>query len=137
MSRLHKSRRIRLLAVAALALALSTAMIGHAMRDGIRFFRTPSQTLADAPGPGETFRLGGMVEAGSLLRDGTAVSFRLTDGESSMPVVYGGLLPDLFAEGEGAIATGRLVNGQFQASEILAKHDEDYMPRELAANVAN
>lgn len=134
---LRKSRRIRLLAGSAVALTLATAMIGYAMRDGIQFFRTPTQALTDTPEPGETFRLGGMVETGSLLRDGASVTFRLTDGARSVPVAYSGLVPDLFAEGEGAIATGRLVAGEFRASEILAKHDEDYMPRELMEMAVN
>lgn len=132
MTGLKKRRRIRLLAFAVVALAGASAMIGYAMRDGIQFFRTPSQALAEPPATSEVFRLGGMVEAGSLIRDGTAVSFRLTDGAQSVAVSYSGLVPDLFAEGEGAIATGRMVAGRFEAAEILAKHDEEYMPRELA-----
>jgi cytochrome c-type biogenesis protein CcmE len=132
MSGLRKSRRIRLVAFSALALAVATTLVGYGMRDGIQFFRTPSDVHAEGPAAAEVFRLGGMVEEGSLVRDGARVTFRLTDGVQVVPVSYSGLLPDLFAENEGAIATGQLIGGEFQASEILAKHDEDYMPRELA-----
>lgn len=137
MSTLRKRRRIRILLVGAGFLALSAALIGYAMRDGLRFFQTPGQVAAAPPAPTETFRLGGMVEPGSLERQGTLVRFRVSDGESSLAVRYEGITPDLFAEGEGVIATGRLVNGEFAASEILAKHDEDYMPRELEGVIAD
>lgn len=133
MRNLKKTRRIQIIVVASVALALSTALIAWAMRDGINFFRSPSQVIAEVPLAAEVFRLGGMVEAGSLVRgqDG-AVTFRVTDFCHVVPVIYTGILPDLFAENEGTVATGRLVNGVFQASEILAKHDETYMPREVA-----
>ncbi len=132
MSNLKKRRRIWLLCTSALALAIATVMIGYAMRDGIQFFRTPSQALSAVLDEKETFRLGGMVEEGSLKRAGVTISFRITDGVQSVPVSYDGLVPDLFAEGEGVIATGRLSKGEFRAMEVLAKHDEEYMPRELA-----
>jgi cytochrome c-type biogenesis protein CcmE len=133
MKNLRKTRRIQIVAIAALALAVSTALIAWAMRDGINFFRSPSQVLAETPQPTEVFRLGGMVEAGSLVRGVEGrVTFRVTDFCHSVPVVYAGILPDLFAENEGTVATGRLVDGVFQATEILAKHDETYMPREVA-----
>lgn len=129
---LKKRRRIRLIAGAMVALAIAAGLISYAFRDGIRFFRTPSQVLARAPDPAETFRIGGMVEAGSLHRQGTHVSFRVTDGKTAIAVRYAGITPDLFAEGEGVIATGRMVGDAFDATEILAKHDETYVPRELA-----
>ena len=132
MKRLAKRRRIQLVAGAAVLLTAATALFGYAFRDGIRYFRTPSQALAEAPGPAEVFRIGGMVQPGSLLRQGTDIRFAVTDGEASVPVSYSGITPDLFREGEGVIATGRLVAGRFEAEEILAKHDETYMPRELA-----
>ncbi|MAY86789.1 MAG: cytochrome c maturation protein CcmE [Pseudooceanicola sp.] len=132
MQTLGKKRRIQMIVVAALALAVSTALIGYAMRDGINFFRAPSQVVAEPPSPSEVFRIGGLVEDGSLTRgQGQAVSFRVTDGGASVPVVYSGVLPDLFKENEGMIGTGRLVNGVFEATEILAKHDETYMPKEV------
>ena len=130
---LRKRRRIQLLAIGAALLALATAVIGYAMRDGIEFFRAPSQIAADPPREGERFRLGGLVLEGSLARGGGAeVRFVVTDGGAETPVVFAGILPDLFREGQGVIATGRLEDGVFVASEVLARHDETYMPREVA-----
>lgn len=132
MQTLGKKRRIQMIVVAAVALAVSTALIGYAMRDGINFFRAPSQVVAEPPSSSEVFRIGGLVEEGSLTRgQGQAVSFRVTDGGASVPVVYSGVLPDLFKENEGMVGTGRLINGVFEATEILAKHDETYMPKEV------
>ena len=129
---LKKKRRIQIIAVAALALGLSTALIGYAMRDGINFFRSPTQVAAETPPESETFRIGGLVETGTLRRgEGATVSFSVTDGGASIPVAYTGVLPDLFAEHQGMIATGKMVGGTFQATEILAKHDETYMPKEV------
>ena len=133
MKSLKKKRRVQIIVVAAVALTLSTGLIGYAMRDGINFFRSPSQVLSEPPTVNEVFRLGGMVEVGSLQRgQGEQITFRVTDFCHSVDVTYGGILPDLFGENEGTVATGRLVDGVFEASEILAKHDETYMPREVA-----
>lgn len=132
MRRLAKRRRVQLLAGAGLFLAASTALFGYAFRDGIQYFRTPTEVAANAPGPAETFRIGGMVKPGSLTRAGTDIRFTVSDGTAELEVVYSGITPDLFAEGAGVVATGRLVDGRFQAETILAKHDEEYMPRELA-----
>lgn len=133
MKSLKKQRRIQVILLTVVALVVSTALIGYAMRDGINFFRSPSQVLAEPPGPGEVFRLGGLVEDGTLERgQGTTVRFSVTDGGASVPVVFTGVLPDLFKENEGMVGTGKLVNGVFEASEILAKHDETYMPPEVA-----
>lgn len=132
MKGLKKRRRIQVLAVLAVAVAVSTALIGYGMRDGINLFRSPSQVLAAPPSEAETFRIGGLVEAGTLVRgQGSTIRFSVTDGAASVPVTYVGILPDLFKEGQGTVATGRLVNGTFEATEILAKHDERYMPREV------
>lgn len=132
MKSLKKTRRIQIIAVAAVALALSTALIGYAMRDGINFFRSPSQVVETPPAPTEVFRIGGLVEPGSIERgQSDTVRFRVTDGPASVEVHFRGILPDLFSENEGMVGTGRLVDGVFQASEILAKHDETYMPREV------
>ncbi|MBK5934939.1 cytochrome c-type biogenesis protein CcmE [Rhodovulum imhoffii] len=129
---LKKKRRIQVIIVAAVALAVSTALIGYAMRDGINFFRSPSQIMAEPPAPTETFRIGGLVEEGSLRRgQGKTIRFNVTDGGAAVPVTYTGVLPDLFAENQGMVGTGRLVEGVFEASEILAKHDESYMPKEV------
>lgn len=132
MKSLKKTRRIQIIAVAAVALTLSTALIGYAMRDGINFFRSPSQVVETPPSESEVFRIGGLVEPGSIVRgQSDTVRFRVTDGPASVEVAYRGILPDLFSENEGMVGTGRLVNGVFEASEILAKHDETYMPREV------
>ena len=132
MKSLKKQRRIQVILVAFVALVLSTALIGYAMRDGINFFRAPSQVIAEPPAPTEVFRIGGLVEEGTLKRgEGETVRFSVTDGGASVPVVYTGVLPDLFSENEGMIGTGSYVNGVFEATEILAKHDETYMPKEV------
>ena len=129
---LKKQRRIQVIALATVALILSTALIGYGMRDGINFFRSPSQVIAEPPTPNETFRIGGLVEEGSIVRgQGSTVSFSVTDGGATVPVTYSGVLPDLFSENEGMVGTGRYINGVFEASEILAKHDEEYMPAEV------
>ncbi len=132
MKSLKKQRRIQIIAVAFVALTLSTALIGYALRDGINFFRAPSQIIAEPPAPSETFRIGGLVEEGSLKRgEGQTISFSVTDGGASVPVTYTGVLPDLFEENQGMVGTGKYINGVFEASEILAKHDENYMPAEV------
>lgn len=132
MKGLKKKRRIQIIVLAFAALALSTGLIGYAMRDGINFFRTPSQVTQNPPPPTETFRIGGLVVKGSLQRgQSETVTFRVTDTATEVPVSYTGVLPDLFGEGEGMVGTGRLVDGVFQATEILARHDETYMPKEV------
>lgn len=132
MKSLKKQRRIQLIAVAVVALIGSTALIGYGMRDGINFFRAPTQVVAEPPAPTEVFRIGGLVEEGTLVRgQGEQISFSVTDGGASVAVVYTGVLPDLFGENEGMVGTGRYINGVFQATEILAKHDETYMPKEV------
>jgi cytochrome c-type biogenesis protein CcmE len=129
---LRKKRRVQVIVIAAVAMALSTAIIGYTMRDGINFFRSPSQVAEAPPLPSEVFRIGGLVETGTLVRgQGETITFRVTDGAASVPVSYTGVLPDLFGEGEGMVGTGRYVDGTFRASEILAKHDESYMPKEV------
>jgi cytochrome c-type biogenesis protein CcmE len=132
MKGLKKTRRIQIIVVAFVALALSTAMIGYAMKDGINFFRSPTQVSSEPPRPGEVFRLGGLVEVGSLVRgQGDVITFKVTDTKDTVPVAYKGVLPDLFAEGAGVIAMGQMQDGTFVATEILAKHDEKYMPKEV------
>ena len=132
MKSLKKQRRIQVILITFISLALATALIGYAMRDGINFFRSPSEVLQQPPNKNETFRIGGLVKDGSLVRGfGTVIYFIVTDGNKSLPVEYSGILPDLFAEGQGMIATGNYIGGKFIASEILAKHDENYMPKEV------
>ena len=130
---LKKKRRIQLVAIGAVMLALATGIVGYAMRDGIEFFRSPSQLAEHPARDGERFRLGGLVEEGSVVRgDGSSVRFVVTDGGAELPVVFAGILPDLFREGQGVITTGRIEDGVFVASEVLARHDESYMPKEVA-----
>ncbi|MCC5975012.1 MAG: cytochrome c maturation protein CcmE [Rubellimicrobium sp.] len=132
MKSLKKVRRIQIITVTFVALAVSTALIGYAMRDGINFFRSPSQIIAEPPPETEVFRIGGLVVQGSIIRDaGETIRFEVTDGAAAVPVTYTGILPDLFAENEGMVGQGRFVNGTFEAIEILARHDETYMPREV------
>jgi cytochrome c-type biogenesis protein CcmE len=123
---------VQILALATVALIGATALIGYAMRDGINFFRSPSQVLSDPPSTGETFRIGGLVVEGSIIRgEGTEVAFAVTDTNATVPVRYAGILPDLFAEGQGMVALGRMEGETFVATEVLAKHDETYMPKEV------
>ena len=132
MKSLKKQRRIQIIAIAAVALALATALIGYAMRDGINYFRTPTQVAEAPPPPTEIFRIGGLVVDGSIIRgQGITVTFAVTDTNQTIPVQFTGVLPDLFGEGQGMVGTGSLVGGTFVATEILAKHDETYMPREV------
>ncbi len=114
---LRKRRRIQLVVIGAVLLATATALVGYAMRDGIEFFRSPSQLAADPSRPGERFRLGGLVADGSVVRDQGEVRFAVTDGGASLPVVFRGIPPDLFREGQGVIATGKIEDGTFVASE--------------------
>ncbi|MDO6521371.1 cytochrome c maturation protein CcmE [Shimia thalassica] len=132
MKNLKKRRRIQVIVLAFVALTVSTALIGYAMRDGINFFRSPSQVAEQPPEANEVFRIGGLVEEGTLVRgQGETVLFSVTDGGASIPVSFTGVLPDLFEENQGMVGTGSYVNGVFEASEILAKHDETYMPKEV------
>jgi len=129
---LKKQRRIQIVALAAVALIAATGLVGYAMRDGINFFRSPSQVVEAPPAAGETFRIGGLVVEGSIIRgEGTEVSFAVTDTNATVPVRYTGILPDLFAEGQGMVALGRMDGDTFVATEVLAKHDETYMPKEV------
>ena len=132
MKSLKKQRRIQIIVLAFVSLTVATGLIGYAMRDGINFFRSPTQVMTEPPSATEVFRIGGLVEEGTLVRgQGETVTFNVTDGNQTVPVTFKGVLPDLFAEGQGMVGTGSYVDGVFQASEILAKHDEDYMPKEV------
>ena len=132
MRNLKKTRRIQIILVAVAALITATALIGYGLRDGINFFRSPTQVLADRPSEVETFRLGGLVAEGSLVRGaGETIRFSVTDGAATVPATFTGVLPDLFGEGQGMIGTGKMQGDTFVATEILAKHDENYMPKEV------
>ena len=132
MAGLKKKRRIQLIIAGFVFLAAAGTLIGYAAKDGIEFFRSPVQVKENPPAESEVFRLGGLVEGGTLVKDGTSVTFEVTDGGATVPVSFTGILPDLFDEGQRMIATGKLIDGTFIATEILAKHDEDYLPKEVA-----
>lgn len=130
MNRASRQRAGRLALVAGL-LAMAAALVVMALRDNLTFFYTPTQVHDQGMAPGRLFRVGGRVEPGSLSqqRDTLAVHFVVADGQRRLPVVYEGLLPDLFGESKGVVATGRLDGqGVFRAEQILAKHDETYQP---------
>ena len=132
-----KPRHKRLAAVAfgLVALGLAATLVLSAFQKNLVFFFTPTQIAANEAPQGRTFRVGGLVETGSVKRapDGLSVQFVVTDTARSVPVVYKGLLPDLFREGKGVVTQGRLgPDGVFVANEVLAKHDENYMPPEAA-----
>lgn len=132
MKSLKKKRRIQVLIAAALAIGLAAVLIGYGFRDGINLYRAPTQVVEEPPATGEVFRLGGLVEDGTLTRGaGETITFSVTDGAYSVPVTFTGVLPDLFEEGQGMIGTGQMQGETFVATEILAKHDENYMPREV------
>ena len=129
---LKKRRRIQVLSMAGASMALVPALLWLLPDDSFQFFRSPSVVAEAPPPPSERFRSGGLVETGSLVRgQGEAITFLVTDGGASVPVVYTGILPDLFEEGQGMVAQGNYINGRFEAVEILAKHDETYMPAEV------
>jgi cytochrome c-type biogenesis protein CcmE len=128
-----RHKRIAAIVVGLVALGVATALVLTAFQENLVFFFTPSQVAANEAPPGRTFRIGGMVEKGSVKRDGIDVRFVVTDTAKSIPVVYSGALPDLFKEGKGVVAQGQIgADGVFQAREVLAKHDENYMPPEAA-----
>ena len=130
-----KPRHKRLIGVVGglAALGIAMALVLMAFQENLVFFFTPSQVAANEAPQGRLFRIGGMVEKGSVRREGVEVRFVVTDTARSIPVVYRGALPDLFREGKGVVAQGRLgADGIFRASEVLAKHDENYMPPEAA-----
>ena len=117
MKSLKKKRRVQVLIATAVALLIATVLIGYGFRDGINLYRSPSELADRPPAVGEVFRLGGMVEEGSLIRgEGTTVSFSVTDGGDRVQVSFTGVLPDLFAENSGMIGTGQMVDGVFVAN---------------------
>ena len=130
----RRQRRLTLIGSALAVLALSAGLVLIALQDSIVFFNSPTDLLDKHVKPGQRMRIGGLVKEGSVRRgDDLRVSFEVTDGTSSIPVTYQGLLPDLFREGQGVVAEGALDGaGTFLADSVLAKHDETYMPREVA-----
>lgn len=128
-----RHKRMVLIAAGLGIVGLAATLVLNALRSNMAFFFTPSQIAAHEAPAGRSLRIGGLVEAGSVKREGVTVHFTVTDTAQSIPVVYTGILPDLFKEGKGVVAQGELdAQGVFQASEVLAKHDENYMPPEAA-----
>jgi cytochrome c-type biogenesis protein CcmE len=129
-------RRLQALALGGLGLGVATVLALTAFRDNLVFFYSPSDVAANHISPGRTFRLGGMVEKGSVKHEGDVTEFRVTDTAQTIGVTYRGQLPDLFREGQGVVTEGSLSpDGAFVAREVLAKHDEKYMPPEVAKAV--
>jgi len=130
-----RHKRFALIGAGLAALAVAAGLVLNAFRSNLVFFFTPTQVAAQEAPVGRSFRIGGLVESGSLQRqaDGLTVRFVVTDTAKSIPVVYSGILPDLFREGKGVVAQGKLgEDGVFRAEQVLAKHDENYMPPEAA-----
>ncbi|CAM3629457.1 cytochrome c-type biogenesis protein CcmE [Polynucleobacter brandtiae] len=126
-----RHKRFAIIIGGLIAVVLAAVLILNALNSNIALFVTPSEVAAGKAPQGQAFRIGGMVKEQSVKRDGLTVHFVITDMVKDIPVAYTGILPDLFKEGKGAVAQGRLdANGQFVASEVLAKHDENYMPPE-------
>ncbi len=126
-----RQKRIAMIVGALIAIGVAAVLILNALNSNIALYVTPSDVAAGKSPAGQVFRIGGMVKDGSIKRDGLTVNFVITDMVKDIPVAYTGILPDLFKEGKGAVIQGRLdPSGQFIASEVLAKHDENYMPPE-------
>jgi len=129
----RKRRRFALLALIGLVLAGATALVLNAFTDTLVFFRTPSEIAQRGDAIGTRMRLGGLVKQGSITHEGTTVRFVVTDNKADQPVTYVGMLPDLFREGQGVVTEGAVgADGVFKADSVLAKHDENYMPKDVA-----
>jgi cytochrome c-type biogenesis protein CcmE len=126
-----RHKRAAIIVGALIAISIAAVLILNALNSNIALYVTPSEVAAGKSPAGQVFRIGGMVKDGSVKRDGLTVNFVITDMVKDIPVSYTGILPDLFKEGKGAVIQGRLdPSGKFVASEVLAKHDENYMPPE-------
>lgn len=129
----RRQRRIVLIGTALAVLSFAAALALSALRDSIVFFVTPTELAQKSISPGTRLRIGGLVKEGSVVREGLSARFEVTDGRTNLPVVYRGVLPDLFREKQGVVAEGKIdPAGTFQADTVLAKHDERYMPKEVA-----
>jgi cytochrome c-type biogenesis protein CcmE len=130
----RKQKRLSVILAGLAVLGIALGLVLYALSDAIVFFYTPSEIVEKGVKPGQRFRLGGLVEQGSVKKgEGTSVSFSVTDTIKALPVTYSGQLPDLFREGQGVVAEGKLdAGGTFIADTVLAKHDENYMPKDVA-----
>ena len=132
MKNLKKKRRIQIIIILIISLAISSILIGYGLRDGISYFKSPTDLTNNPLSSTKLIRIGGLVEVGSLLINSNGgLNFKVTDGNKSVLVSYSGILPDLFSEGQGMIGKGYFKSNLFVAKEILAKHDEKYMPIEV------
>lgn len=132
----RKQKRLAVIAGLAVVLALATTLVLVALRDQIVFFYSPSEVRERAVAAGEPIRLGGLVKEGSWIRSGEVNDFVVTDGETEMAVRYVGIVPDLFKDGQGVVAEGSVsTDGTFAATNVLAKHDENYMPKEVVQSL--
>ena len=130
----RRHRRIAFIVVGLVSLGIAAYLAASAFRSNLVFFFSPTQVAAKEAPVDRTFRIGGLVQEGTLRRDGLNVQFTVTDTAASVPVVYNGILPDLFKEGRGCVAQGKISSdGVFHAEQVLAKHDENYMPPEAGA----
>ena len=127
-----RQKRLAIAGAVLVSVGAIAALVFNAFQSNLVFFYSPSQVASKEAPSNRTFRLGGLVEAGSVKRDGVAVNFVVTDTAKTVPVRYVGILPDLFKEGKGVVAQGQIQDGVFVAREVLAKHDENYMPPEAA-----
>ena len=132
-----RHKRLAIAAGVVLVIAAAAALILNAFQSNLVFFFSPTQIESKEAPVNRTFRLGGLVVAGSVKRTGVAVDFQVTDTAKTVPVHFEGILPDLFKEGKGVVAQGKLQDGVFVAKEVLAKHDENYMPPEAAEALKN
>ena len=128
----RKRRRLYFVLLGMLALGGAVALVLTAISDSLVYFYSPTDIVTQRIPEGRRMRIGGLVENDSLVKDGKTVTFKVTDVTNAIPVSYTGVLPDLFREGQGVVVEGRLDKGLFQATEVLAKHDENYMPKEVA-----
>lgn len=129
----RKLQRFMLIAISSVVVAIAVILLLFAMQDKIVFFRTPTEIVQGEVDPGIKVRVGGLVEAGSVVRTNQTVTFGITDGASKFTASYDGVLPDLFREGQGVVIEGALgTDGKFKADTLLAKHDENYIPKEVA-----
>ena len=132
-----RHKRLAIAAGIVCAVGVAVALVLNAFQSNLVFFYSPTQVAQHEAPAGRSFRLGGLVEQGTVKRDGVHVNFIVTDTARSVPVRYEGILPDLFKEGKGVVAQGKLQDGVFVAKEVLAKHDENYMPPEAAEALKN
>jgi cytochrome c-type biogenesis protein CcmE len=130
-----KHKRLLTVAIGLGVLAFAVMQVLSNLEEATVFFRSPTEVVEQQPGADRRLRVGGLVEEGSVQRQGPTTTFRVTDLAHSVTVTYTGVLPDLFREGQGVVAEGRLQNGVFRAEQVLAKHDETYMPPEVAESL--